>query len=140
VNVCNFIGRIGKDAEVRSTPSGKPVTNWSIAVDSGFGEQKKTTWITCTLWGDRGPKIAGYIHKGDKIGVSGELSTREYEYQGTKRTSVELNVREVELLGSKERSGSGTTPAPTPASAAPEGGDPYSDDIPFSPCEYGSLA
>jgi single-strand DNA-binding protein len=131
VNVCNFIGRIGKDAEVRSTPNGKSVTNWSIAVTSGFGTHEKTTWITCTLWGDRGPKIAGYIHKGDNIGVSGELSTREYEYQGTKRTSVELNVDKIKLLGSKERSGSGTTPAPTPASAAPAGDAPFDDDIPF---------
>jgi single-strand DNA-binding protein len=129
VNVCNFIGRIGKDAEVRSTPNGKSVTNWSIAVTSGFGTHEKTTWITCTLWGDRGPKIAGYIHKGDNIGVSGELSTREYEYQGTKRTSVELNVDKIKLLGSKERSGSGTTPAPTPANAASE--TPFDDDIPF---------
>jgi single-strand DNA-binding protein len=129
MNVCNFIGRVGKDAEVRATPNGKPVTNWSIAVTSGFGDHEKTTWITCALWGDRGPKIAGYIHKGDKIGVSGELSTREYEYQGTKRTSVELNVREVELLGSKERSGSGTAPAP--ASAAPQSETPFNDDIPF---------
>jgi single-strand DNA-binding protein len=131
LNVCNFIGRIGKDAEVRSTPNGKSVTNWSIAVTSGFGTHEKTTWITCTLWGDRGPKIAGYIHKGDNIGVSGELSTREYEYQGTKRTSVELNVDKIKLLGSKERSGSGTTPAPTPASAAPAGDAPFDDDIPF---------
>jgi single-strand DNA-binding protein len=129
LNVCNFIGRVGKDAEVRATPNGKPVTGWTIAVDSGFGDNKKTTWIARTLWGERGPKIAGYIHKGDKIGVSGELSTREYEYQGTKRTSVELNVREVELLGSKERSGSGTAPAP--ASAAAPADDFGDQEIPF---------
>lgn len=140
MNVCNFIGRIGKDAEVRHTPNGKAVTSWSLAVDAGFGEHKVTTWVRCQLWGDRGEKIAGYIRKGDKIGVSGELSAREYESQGTKRTSIELNVREVELLGSKERSGS-ASPTPAPAVAAPAtGGDPYSDEIPFSPYESRSLA
>jgi single-strand DNA-binding protein len=132
VNVCNFIGRIGGDAETRYTPNGKAVTNWSMAVDSGYGDHKVTTWIRCQLWGDRGEKIAGYIRKGDKIGVSGELSAREYESQGTKRTSIELNVREVELLGSKERSGS-ASPTPAPANAVPQSdGAPFDDSgIPF---------
>ena len=133
MNVFTFIGRVGKDAEVRHTPGGKEVTNWSVAVDAGFGDNKKTTWVACTLWGDRGPKIAEYIRKGDRIGVSGELSTREYQGQNGKGFSVELNVREVELLGSRERSGSEPAPkAPAPANAAPAGkADDFNDDIPF---------
>jgi single-strand DNA-binding protein len=131
VNVCNFIGRIGGDAEVRHTPSGKEVTNWSVAVDCGFGTNKSTMWVRCQLWGERGPKIAEYIRKGDKIGVSGELSAREYDSQGTKRTSIELNVREIELLGSKERSGSEAPPPPAPANAVPQDKGEFDDDIPF---------
>lgn len=127
MNVCNFIGRIGKDAVTRFTQSGKPVTGWSIAIDTGLGDNKTTTWIDCALWGERGEKIAGYIHKGDRIGVSGELGTREHEG----KTYVTLNVREVTLLAPKrdDDSAEREPEKPVPKQAAAK--DDFEDDIPF---------
>lgn len=119
MNLFTFIGRVGGDAVVRQTSNGKPVANWSVAVDSGYGDKKKTTWVRCTLWGDRGEKIAPHIYKGDKIGVSGELSTSEYEG----KHSVDVNVREVELLGGKRQE------ARKPQEAPPD--DDPNDSIPF---------
>lgn len=125
MNVCTFIGRVGGDAETRSTQNGKPVTNWSVAVDIGYGEKKSTMWVRCTLWGDRGPKIAEYIRRGDMIGVSGELSVSEYDGKNGKGFSVDLNTREVQLLGNKNQ------PTAKPESEAAPPADDLNDEIPF---------
>ena len=98
MNNCTFIGRIGKDAVTRHTPSGKQVTGWSIAVDSGFGDSKQTIWIDCSMWGERGGNVCDYIRKGDRIGVFGEIGTKEHNG----KTYITLNVREVSLLGDKK--------------------------------------
>lgn len=98
MNNCTFIGRCGKDAVTRFTPNGKAVTGWSVAIDSGFGDSKTTTWLDCSAWGERYSKIAEYIHKGDRIGIAGEIGTREHEG----KVYVTLNVREVTLLGERK--------------------------------------
>jgi single-strand DNA-binding protein len=67
-------------------------------VDSGFGDNKTTVWLDCTLWGDRGEKLAPMILKGDRIGVTGELGTREHDG----KTYVTLKVADVTLLGNKK--------------------------------------
>ena len=97
MNVFSAIGRIGRDAQVRSTSSGRLVAGWSLAVDSGFGDNKKTVWVDCALWGDRAERLAQYIRKGDRIGITGELGTREHEG----KTYITCNVRDVTLLGDK---------------------------------------
>lgn len=105
MNNFNAIGRIGRDAVTRHTQGGKAVTGWALAVDAGWGDNKVTTWLDCSLWGDRGEKIAEHIRKGDRLGVSGEIGTREHEG----KTYVTLNVRDVTLLGDKrEASGGGS--------------------------------
>lgn len=127
MNVFNAIGRIAKDAEVRFTQSGKPVTSWSLAVDSGYGDHKKTTWVDCQLWGERGQKIAGHLHKGDRLGVSGEITLDEYiGRDGSKQKTLKLRVNEVTLCSDKrEVAKKQTRPAPTQT-------DNFVDDaIPF---------
>ena len=47
-------GNVGRDGEVRTTQSGKVNCSWSVAVDTGFGQNKTTTWVRCTMWGERG--------------------------------------------------------------------------------------
>lgn len=98
MNNCAFIGRAGRDAETRFTPGGKPVTSWSLAVDSGYGDNKQTIWVDCSIWGERGQKVAEYIKKGSQLGVHGELATREHEG----KTYIKLNVQNVTLCGSKQ--------------------------------------
>jgi single-strand DNA-binding protein len=126
MNSFNAIGRIGRDAVTRHTTNGKAVTGWALAVDSGWGDNKQTVWLDCSLWGDRGEKIAPYITKGSQLGVSGEIGTREHEG----KTYVTLNVRDVTLIGGKTQA----TPAPKPKPAPqPEPGGFVDDDIPFAP-------
>jgi single-strand DNA-binding protein len=127
MNSCNFIGRVGKDAVTRYTTGGKAVTGWSIAVDTGWGDRKQTVWIDCRLWGDRGEKLATHIHKGDRIGVVGELGTREHEG----KTYITLDVRDVTLLGAK-REGEQQRQESAQRSSGGSVSDP-DDSIPFAP-------
>lgn len=127
MNNFNAIGRIGRDAVTRFTQSGKAVTGWALAVDSGWGDNKKTTWLDCTLWGERGQKLADHIRKGDRLGVTGEIATREHDG----KTYVTLDVKDVTLLGDKREAPPQQRDKPAPKQAAPA--DDFADDssIPF---------
>jgi len=93
----SIAGNIGKDAVTRSTQSGDKVTGWTVAVEERNGQEKRTIWFDCTLWGKRGESVAQYLTKGGKVAVSGELSTREHEG----RTYLTINASQVTLLGGK---------------------------------------
>lgn len=103
MNSCNFIGRIGRDAAVRYTQGGKSVTGWSLAVDTGFGDNKATLWLDCSAWGERHEKIAQYLTKGSQVGVTGEIGTREHD----DKTYVTLRVADVTLVGGKPEGSAG---------------------------------
>lgn len=100
MNSCAFIGRIGRDAATRQAGN-SDATSWPIAVDVGYGDNKTTLWIDCTLWGERGGRLAQYIRKGERIGVHGEVSLREYQKDGETKTTLALRVADVTLLGDK---------------------------------------
>ena len=133
MNLLAMTGHVGSDAEVRSTPQGKSVTSFNVAMTSGWGDNKKTTWLRCTMWGPRGEKIAPHILKGGLVGITGEFSTREWDKNGVTQTSCEVNVQDVTLLGSPDRAKYDKAPAQAAApAAAPAGPDFVDDDIPFS--------
>lgn len=73
------VGRVGKDAEVRKTQNGNSVTSFSLAVNVGWGDRETTRWLDCSMWGQRGEKIAEYIRKGALLTVVGSMGQREYE-------------------------------------------------------------
>lgn len=132
MNVLSAIGNVGKDAEVRMTAGGqKAFVVWSVAMTSGYGDRKKTIWLDCTGFGKRFETVAPYIKKGDRIGVTGELGTREY--QG--KTYCTLEVREVTLLGdhrNDEPAKREPTPQTSGQSAVPAGHDDFDvDPVPF---------
>ena len=72
-------GNIGKDAVTRTTQSGDSVTGWSVAVEERNGQDKRTLYFDCSLWGKRGQALAQYLTKGSRVAVTGDLSTREHE-------------------------------------------------------------
>lgn len=90
-------GNIGKDAEVRRTQNGDAVTSWSVAVEERQGQDKRTIWFDCTLWGKRGESLAPYLTKGGRVAVSGELSTREHNG----KTYLTVRADQVTLQGGK---------------------------------------
>ena len=100
MNSYSFTGRLGQDAEVRLIPSGASVCSFSVAVESGWGDKKATTWIRCSLWGKQAEGgLPPILTKGKLVGVVGELSAREYEANGVNKTSLEVRVNDVTLLG-----------------------------------------
>lgn len=128
-------GRIGKDAETRSTQAGDQVTGFTVAVDEGFGDKKRTLWFDVSYWGKRGAAVAPYLTKGGNVTVSGDLSTREYEG----KTYLTIRAHDLTLQGGKSQGGGGDSynkpeGGSTGYSAPPTGGAPDMDDeIPFSP-------
>ena len=128
-------GRLGKDAETRNTQAGDQVTGFTVAVDEGFGDKKRTLWFDCSFWGKRGAAVAQYLTKGSSVTVSGELSTREYEG----KTYLTVRAHDLTLQGGNSQSGqrdSGQSQQGGSGgySAPPTGGVPDMDDeIPFAP-------
>lgn len=101
------VGRLGRDAETRSTQQGTEVTSFSIAVDQGYGDKKTTLWADCAIWGERGRKLKPYLVKGTQVVVSGEPSLRSWNKpDGSSATSLTIRVGEVKLIGGRQDGGS----------------------------------
>lgn len=84
MNKVIMIGRVTKDVEVKATPNGKSVTMFTLAVDDGHGENKRTYFPNIVVWGKTAEVCGKYLHKGSKVAVSGKLTTRSYEKDGHK--------------------------------------------------------
>lgn len=93
------VGNLGGDAEIKNTPNGNVVVNFSIASSQKRGGKETTTWVRCGWFGDSASKVKPYLTKGKTVAVLGTLTAREYESKGEKRTSLDLDVREMKLLG-----------------------------------------
>lgn len=92
MNRVELIGRLTKDPELRFTPgNGTAVANFQIAVDDGFGDNKKTYFHSIVVWGKSAEAVSNYTHKGSKIAVAGKLTQRDYDDKdGTKRYITEV--------------------------------------------------
>lgn len=99
-------GGLGRDAELKTTANGKNVLEFSLAVNDGFGDHKKTYWWRCALWGDRAVKLAEHFIKGTKLLVEGRPALREYEKDGVKKISAEIFVTDFEFIGGKKEGNS----------------------------------
>ena len=152
-NVFSCTGRLGRDAEVRHTPAGQSVLSVAIATDTGYGDSKKTLWISASLWGKQAEgSLVDYLKKGQEVFVSGELSQRDYEKDGVTKTTLELRVGVIDLIGGKRDDGQQQSqsyqqkPIGTPYSAPAQNNrqastiqkpstkdnfDEFNDDIPF---------
>ena len=121
-------GNIGKDAVLRTTQNGDKVLGWSVAVEERNGQDKRTIWFDCSLWGRRAEALAQYLTKGTRVGVSGELSTREHEG----RTYLTIRANEVTLLGGgQSRDGMSDANRASYNAQAPHRDMPDDSDIPF---------
>ena len=86
LNRVQLIGRLGKDPESRSTPTGKKVAHFSLAVSqrwkSGEGDKEYTEWVNVEAWERLGEVCQQYLHKGSLVFVEGRLKTDKYEDKG----------------------------------------------------------
>ena len=106
LNRVQFIGRLGKDPESRFTPTGKKVTNFSLAVSSrwksGDSETKEyTEWINIEVWGRLGEVCQEYLKKGSLIYLEGRMKTDKYEDKGESRFYTKIVATGLEFLDKK---------------------------------------
>jgi single-strand DNA-binding protein len=126
MNNLNFTGNIGNDAETRFTADDKAITSWSVAMQSGYGKSEKTNWVRCSMFGDRGEKLAKFLLKGTQVAVSGEASLNEYTNKaGENKASIQCVVSNVTLLGKKDSK-------PAEKVTTTDSLDELESDIPFS--------
>jgi single-strand DNA-binding protein len=115
-----IIGNLGRDPEMRYTPNGRPVTEFSVAVshrsrDAATGEWQddQTDWYRVSVWGDRAERAAEQFRKGNKVFVEGRFRTREYEARdGQKRISLDVTADNVIAFGDRARDDEGSFGAP----------------------------
>lgn len=101
--IVTVIGNLTRDPDLRFTPSGHPVTNFTVASTprtydkrSGEWSDGETLWVNCSAWRQLGENVAESLTKGMRVLVHGKLRQRSYETQeGEKRTVLELDVEEV---------------------------------------------
>jgi single-strand DNA-binding protein len=119
-------GRLAKDVDLRTTTTGKSVASFTIAVDSGYGENRKADFFPCVAWGKTAELMSKHFSKGKEILIAdGRLQNRSYDANdGSKRYVTEIIVNEVEFCGSKPDSGK---KAPNDFA----GQEVPADDIPF---------
>ena len=130
-----IIGNLGRDPEMRYTPTGRPVTQFSVAVNQSTKNQQtgewieETDWFRVSVWGDRAERMAESLRKGNKVFVEGRFKSREFEGKdGEKRTSLDVisdNVISLQARGQNDDGGT-FTGAPVAAGAASGGGGGFS--------------
>ena len=99
-NVWAITGRLTKDAEYRMLASGKGLLTFNVAVNTGWGEYKKTTFAKVQQWGDRGAKLAPYLTKGKLIATAGTLTVSSWQGRdGVEHTDLVLDTNSIQLLG-----------------------------------------
>lgn len=130
-----IIGNLGRDPEMRYTPSGDPVTSFNVAsnrtyTDGSGTRQKETTWFRVSVWGKQAESCNTYLQKGSMVLVEGELKPDKEtgaphifnRADGSPATSYEVTARNVRFL---------TPRGTSPDEMVDEGGDLGEEDIPF---------
>lgn len=149
LNKISLIGNLGRDPEVRYTPDGLAVTNFSIAVTEKYKGEERTTWFRVVAFGKLGEIAGEYLSKGKQVYVEGRLQTSEWkDKEGNNRFTLEVVASQMLMLGLKGDSPASDSayerPASSSAKARPsvsentggsdisrDTGPPQEDDIPF---------
>ncbi len=107
LNKVMIIGNLGSDPEMRYTPTGRPVTSFSVATSRSWvtseGEPREATeWFRVVAWGNLAEICNRYLSKGSRAYVEGRLQTRSWENQGQKHYRTEVVATEMVILDARE--------------------------------------
>ena len=128
-----LIGHLGRDPEVRYTPEGLAVANFSVAATEKIKGEDRTQWFRITAFGKLGEICGEFLSKGRQVYIEGRLQTSEWEdREGNKRFTVEVIASQMQMLGTRDSSSTHRPPAGAGVSEqSPENDAPHDDDIPF---------
>lgn len=127
MNSIVLMGRLTKDADIRSTQSGKVVASFTLAVDRPYTQngKKEADFIACQIWGKSAEVLGKSVHKGQRVLLEGRLQIRQYtDKNGNKRTAAEVVAERFEFIERKEQT--------APQSMEDFGQQmPFDEEIPF---------
>lgn len=132
LNKVMIIGNLGRDPELRYTPSGRPVTTFSVAASRNWTtaesqKRSETEWFNIVAWGSLAEICKQHLKKGQQVYVEGRLQTRHWEDEaGNKRSATEIVAREMIMLGERREKVEGENTEP--GENYPEGEE---EDFPF---------
>jgi len=131
INNVVLIGRLVRDAELRYTSIGAPVTRFSIAVNErkkdGDSYVDKANFIDVTFWGKLGETLGSYLVKGKQIAVVGKLNQQRWEKDGYKHSKIVVVANTVQLLSGKRSDPEGSGQSDQQQDTT----ENFDDDIPF---------
>ena len=135
VNKVTLIGRLGRSPELRHAQSGKSVCTFTLATDSGFGDNRKTDWHNITAFEKVADNCAKYLRKGALVYIEGRITYDTYEKDGIKRTNVKIIANDVRFIGAKSDNPE-SAPQPDDGYQPPMSDDtfegyPLNDEVPF---------
>lgn len=137
MNSVQLIGRLTRDPEVRYT-SGQnqtAVARFSVAVNDGYGENERTSYINIVVFGRAAENCEKYLAKGRQVGITGRIQTGSYEKDGRTIYTTDVVASRVEFLGGGEAAKADNTTSNEPAEPTqdemPTGFQQLDDDIPF---------
>lgn len=126
MNNVNIIGNLTRDVELRYTTDQKPIARFSIAVNDGYGEQKRTSYIPIVVFGKQAENADRYLSKGSKVAVNGRIQTGSYEKEGRTIYTTDIIASNIEFLSVKQSTNSERKPdEPSGFTALSE------DEVPF---------
>jgi single-strand DNA-binding protein len=139
-----LVGNLGNDPEMRYTPSGVPVTSFSLAVNKTWvaqdgQRQDKTLWFRVTAWRKQAETVSQYLTKGQRVLVIGEIEeARPYtDREGNLRATLEVTAQTIKFLSTRNEAGAGAESHASssyghPAAQSTESGQEVrEEDIPF---------
>lgn len=135
--IATAAGRLGRNAELRTTQSGTAVCKFTVACDQGFGDRKTTIWVQCVVFGDRANKLSQYLVKGLAVTVMGEAKPVFWKNKddGEANGTIEIICDKVVMQSKSERTSEGGMYEGGGGDGPPAGdggGSPDLDDeIPF---------
>ena len=125
LNNCQFIGRLGKEPEVKYLQSGDAVCNFTLAVGWKSKDKEGVEWVNVTAFGKLGEVCGQYLHKGSQVFVQGRFKTDKYtDKNGVEKYSTKIQADKIQFLGKNE-----AADAIAPEAEAPKADD--NDGIPF---------
>jgi single-strand DNA-binding protein len=126
LNKAMIIGNLGRDPEMRYTPNGQAVTQFTVAVNRNYrgadgNWQEETEWFRVVAWGPLAERTAEHLRKGRKVYVEGRIQTRQWEDKdGQKRYTTELVASQVTALDRAQRDEGDAGPGDAPTGARSE--------------------
>lgn len=140
INHVILVGRLTKDAELKYTNTGSPLSKFSIAINrrKKVGEQwqEEVHFFDIVVWGKIAEALHPYLKKGKQVGIDGELRQNRWEQDGQARSKVEIVANNIQLMsgtrgGGNDNSSGLANQNGTAATNEPEINDNFEDDIPF---------